>query len=68
MTTKIPRGQFGPDYTGSGDPDEITPAERMTTGEARLIEERDRRNSLSSQVRKFQAATDKALAGPSALP
>jgi hypothetical protein len=61
MTNKIPRGQYGPSYDGSGDPQRITPAERMTTGEDRLIEERDRRNHPSAVVRLLQAATDKTF-------
>ncbi|MHB8185890.1 MAG: hypothetical protein ACYDDU_07335 [Dermatophilaceae bacterium] len=61
MKTKIPRGQFGPNHDGTADPDKITPAERMTTSEARLIAERARRNSPSPLIREQQAATDKAL-------
>jgi len=61
MTTKIPRGMYGPNYDGTGDPEQCTPRERMTVSEATLIEEKDRRNSLSPQIRKQQAATDKAL-------
>jgi hypothetical protein len=57
----IPRGEFGPNYDGLGDPQRITPAERMTASEARLIEERDRRNHPSAVVRALQASTDKAF-------
>jgi len=57
----IQRGQFGPNYDGTGDPQRITPAERMTTSEARLIEERDRRNHPSAVVRALQASADKAF-------
>lgn len=61
MTPKIPRGQFGEGYDGTSDPEQFTPAERMTTDEARLVEERERRDSMSPVVRAMQAATDKAL-------
>jgi hypothetical protein len=58
---RIPRGQFGPNYDGTGDPQQITPAERMTTGEARLIADRDRSNHPSAVVRALQASVDKAF-------
>lgn len=59
--TNTPRGRYGPNYDGLGDPERITAAERMTASEPRLIDERQRRASRSPMVRALQAATDKAF-------
>ncbi len=61
--TDRPRGLFGPNYDGLLDPERITAQERLRTGQARLIEERRRRSSLSPVVRALQAATDRAFRG-----
>jgi hypothetical protein len=59
--TRPPRGLYGPNRDGLGDPDRFTLAERATRSDDRLQIERDRRRSWSPLIRALQAATDRAL-------
>lgn len=59
--SQVPPGMYGPAGDGLGDPGKFTPAERARLSEARLREERSRRQSMSPVVRKLQGATDRVF-------
>lgn len=60
-TMTIPRGMYGPNMDGLGDPEKASIGERHKTAVPRLQEERARRRAFSPLIRGLQAATDRAL-------
>jgi len=60
---RLPRGVYGDQHDGLGDPDRPSMTDRMTKSVARIEAERRDRASLSPTVRKLRAVTAAALGG-----
>lgn len=59
---RMPRGFYGPNADGLGDPDRMTVADRATKSPERHDWETSRRRSASPLIRAFQRAYDRDMA------
>lgn len=59
--TAVPRGSYGPNYDGLGDPERFTPQEIHTRPTADLVAAREAYRSPSVVVVRLRKAYDRAL-------